>query len=204
MEKNKTPSLNMFPERISKDEINELPLANYTGEIELIDKPILRDAAIAQLLDQDVIAFDTESRPAFRKGQYYPVSLLQVAIPDKVILFRIGMIGNLSGLAKVFENEKIAKVGISIRDDVKELQKVIPFNPQNVIEINNLAKEVGVQAEGVRNLSAIFLGYRISKSQQTTNWDREELTEKQLRYAATDAWVCWEIYHMLDRKGFIY
>jgi ribonuclease D len=194
----------MFPDRLKKEDINLLPLIQFNGKIQLVDKPILRDAAIEELLDQEILAFDTESRPAFRKGQYFPVSLLQIAIPDKVFLFRMGMIGALRGIADIFENDNIIKTGISIRDDVKELRKLVPFEPINVVEINSVAKEVGVDAEGVRNLSAIFLGYRISKSQQTTNWEKEELTEKQLRYAATDAWVCLEIYQKLEKLGYIY
>lgn len=195
--------MNMFPERINKEEINLLPLIQYEGDIILIDKPELKDEAINELRKHEVLAFDTESRPAFLKGQYFPVSLLQVAVQDKVFLFRLGMIGDLKGIAALFANEKIAKVGISIRDDIKELRKLAFFRPANIVEINSLAKEIGVAAEGVRNLSAIFLGYRISKSQQTTNWEREELTEKQMRYAATDAWVCWEIYNKLIRQGYI-
>lgn len=193
----------MFPDRINKEEINLLPLVQYEGEIVLVDKPELKEDAINELKKQTVIAFDTESRPAFIKGQYYPVSLLQVAIEDKVYLFRLGRIGDLKGIASLFANEKIAKVGISIRDDIKELRKLTFFRPANIIEINDLAKKIGVVAEGVRNLSAIFLGYRISKSQQTTNWEREELTEKQMRYAATDAWVCYEIYSKLTNQGYI-
>ena len=95
------------------------------------------------------------------------------------------------------------KVGISIRDDLTELKKLSDFNPKGIVELNTVAKELGVVREGARNLTATFLGFRISKSQQTTNWERADLTQKQQRYAATDAWVCYQIYHKLVRQGFV-
>ena len=128
---------------------------------------------------------------------------MQVAIPDKVFLFRLNKIGFPTALRSLFEGQKLKKVGISIRDDLKDLQKMAPYQPQQVIELNQVAKDLGVQNEGARNLTAIFLGFRISKSQQTTNWERDELTEQQLRYAATDAWVCLEIYRKLLYQGYI-
>jgi ribonuclease D len=50
---------------------------------------------------------------------------------------------------------------------------------------------------GLKKISGIVLNRRISKSQQVSNWDADELTEAQLRYAATDAWICLMIYYRL-------
>ncbi|HIA00113.1 MAG TPA: 3'-5' exonuclease domain-containing protein 2, partial [Candidatus Marinimicrobia bacterium] len=43
-------------------------------------------------------------------------------------------------------------------------------------------------------LTALFLGFRISKQASTTNWSAKELSIKQITYAATDAWVGRELY----------
>jgi ribonuclease D len=193
----------MFPERITKEEVNLLPIGKYDGEIKVISDFSEFPEAMAHVFRHKVIGFDTETRPAFQKGQYFPVSLLQIALPDMVYLFRLKNLGLPPSLVQLFSDENIMKVGISIRDDIKDLQKLTPFKPEGIVEINALAKQLGILNEGVRNLSAIFLGIRISKTEQTSNWDKEELTDKQINYAATDAWVCLEIYNMLVNKGYI-
>ena len=49
-------------------------------------------------------------------------------------------------------------------------------------------------------MAAIILGIRISKTQQLSNWEAESLSEAQCKYAATDAWVCREMYLKLLRS----
>jgi ribonuclease D len=121
------------------------------------------------------------------------------------LIFKLNLLGMRTGLARFFEDPDIRKVGISIRDDIQDLRKMNPpLHEKNVFEINDAAAKLEIENQGVRNLSAIILGGRISKSQQVSNWESPELTDKQLTYAATDAWVCLEIYSLLDRKGFIY
>ncbi|MGI9543976.1 MAG: 3'-5' exonuclease [Cyclobacteriaceae bacterium] len=193
----------MFVKKILKQEVNQLPLQGYEGTIEVVEKSFEIQPAIKEIIAHPALGFDTETKPVFRKGVYHSVALMQVAIPEKVFLFRLNKIGFPTALRSLFEGQKLKKVGISIRDDLKDLQKLAPYQPQQVIELNQVAKDLGVQNEGARNLTAIFLGFRISKSQQTTNWERDQLTEQQLRYAATDAWVCLEIYQKLLYQGFI-
>jgi len=64
-------------------------------------------------------------------------------------------------------------------------------------------KELGAESIGARNLSAMILDIRISKSAQTSNWENEILSQKQIRYAATDAWICLEIYNKLEGWGYV-
>ena len=193
----------MFIKKIHKQEVNELPLIGYEGNIEVIEKPSELRAAVKEIRTHPALGFDTETKPVFRKGVFNSVALMQVAIPENVFLFRLNKIGFPLTLRSLFEGPKLKKVGISIRDDLKDLQKLAQYKPREIIELNRVAKGLGVQNEGARNLTAIFLGFRISKSQQTTNWERDELTEQQLRYAATDAWVCLEIYQKLLYQGYI-
>jgi ribonuclease D len=159
--------------------------------------------ALKEIYKHKVLGFDTETKPAFRKGEYNSVSLLQIAVEGIVYIIRLNLTGFTRELTRLFGDPSILKVGISIRDDIKELKKLREFEPDGIIELNTIAKSLEVKHEGVRNLSAVFLNIRISKTQQTTNWEREELNEKQLRYAATDAWVCLEIYNKLGYKGYV-
>ena len=152
---------------------------------------------------QDYIGFDTETKPTFRKGEVNDVSLIQLAIPDEVILIRINKTGLTSGLINLFESDKVKKIGVALRDDIKDLQRLGEFEAANFIELNHLVKDIGIESNGLRKLTAIILGFRISKSAQTSNWENHELSPKQKSYAATDAWVCYEMYQNLLKRGFI-
>lgn len=194
----------MFSKKIPKEEIKDLPLLRYEGKIELIEGYAQLNKALREIERFDKIGFDTESKPAFNKGEYNPVSLLQIATPDKVYLIRINKVGFTERLMVLFSNKDILKIGISIRDDVKDLQYLRRFIPEGIVEINSIAKDLEIEQQGVRNLSAIFLGGRVSKNQQVTNWESPTLTQSQQVYAATDAWVCFEIYKKLDSQGYLY
>lgn len=193
----------MFPAKISKEEIKELPLLRYEGAIVLVETREELKKALNEIEQYDKIGFDTEAKPAFSKGQYNPVSLLQIATEEQVYLIRINKTGFTERLARLFSNKDMLKIGISIRDDIKDLQYLRQFNPESILEINTLAAELEIEQQGVRNLSAIFLNGRVSKNQQVTNWENEKLTPSQQVYAATDAWVCYAIHTLLDSKGYL-
>lgn len=193
----------IFRKEITKEEVNELPIKRYGGKIVLITKKEQVQEAVKEILPHKVLGFDTETKPAFKKGEYNAISLLQIATADAVYLFRLNLIGFSNELTTLFENTSITKIGISIRDDIKELIKLRDFQPGAVLELNQIAQELGIKHAGVRRLAAIFLEIRISKAQQTTNWERETLTQQQLAYAATDAWVCLEIYQKLSNWGYV-
>jgi len=184
-------------ERISSEEVNALPMRAYEGEIILIDSLKDVEAAVLEISQYSVVGFDTESRPAFTKGESYPISLLQFATPQKAYLFRINLIGMPSQVNKLLSNPKLIKLGIALHDDVKDLRKLGVVNPSGFKDIHSLIKDKGVVNTGLRKLAAMILGFRISKSQQTSNWENEVLNERQQVYAATDAWVCLAIYDKL-------
>ena len=153
---------------------------------------------VSEIEKHDVVGFDTETRPSFKKGQSYKVALIQLAIPDKVFLIRLHDTGLADELVSLFQNSNIMKAGVAIRDDIKFLQKLKAFEPAGFVELATLSKASGLQVESVKKLAGLLLGFRISKSAQTSNWEAATLTEKQLEYAATDAWVCLEIYRKLS------
>jgi ribonuclease D len=182
---------------ITPEEINNLPLKSFQGKTAVISDPASLVKIFKEVEKHDVVGFDTETRPSFKKGQIYQVSLLQLAIPGKAYLIRINHTGVTEDIAKFFENENIVKAGVGIRDDLKALQKHRPFQPANCVDLSNVAKQAGLQVESVKKLAALLLGFRISKSAQTSNWEAPTFTQKQIEYAATDAWVCLELYNKL-------
>ncbi len=183
---------------ISHEEINLLPLGAYDGKIELITDRKELNSVFKEIQKHNVVGFDTETRPSFKKGQFYDVSLIQLALENKVFVIRLNHTGVTEEMIPLFENEKIIKPGIGIRDDVRLLQKLKRFQAEGFFELTHLSKEVGFEVESVKKLTALLLGFRISKTAQTSNWEAETLTEKQLQYAATDAWVCLQIYQKLQ------
>ncbi len=188
---------NTFRTSISNEEMAELPLAFFEGAIHVVEDLEGVTSAIKYLANQTIIGFDTETRPAFKKGQTFPVSLLQLSTSEQAFLFRITKTGLPVGLVKILSSPKILKLGVAIRDDIKILQKITPFKPSGFIELQDFVKNWGIDNFSLKKLSAIVLGFRISKSQRLTNWDAHELTEQQLIYGATDAWVSCEIYKRL-------
>lgn len=192
----------MFIETITPSEIEKLEFASFPGQIQVIDslgKDFSR--AIAYLRSQKIIGFDTETRPCFTPNQpRYGVSLLQLSGPSKAFLFRLKSVGMHKRLCGLLSDKKIVKVGAAIHDDIRGLQKINDFVPEGFVDLQKIVSEYGIRDKSVKKMTAIILGFRISKTQQLSNWEAENLSESQCRYAATDAWVCREMYLKLMRS----
>ncbi|BDD03174.1 3'-5' exonuclease [Aureibacter tunicatorum] len=192
----------MLKKHITKEEINELPLVSYEGEVVVAETNDEIFDAINEINKYNRVGFDTESRPAFKKGQYFPVSLIQIATPEKVYLLRIKDTGLTKPIADFLSNGDIEKIGVALHDDIKDLKKLAKFNDSGFIDLGKVAKSLDLVNSGARSLAGLILGFRISKSQQTSNWENETLNENQISYAATDAWVCLKIYEELIYRGY--
>ena len=187
----------MYRISISPEEIEQLSPAAFPGRIEVIDSIGLDFfRAVRYLRRQSVIGFDTESRPCFSPNQpHYGVSLLQLSGKERAFLFRIKMMGDIpKALRKILSDEKILKVGAAVNDDVRGLEKHHDFTPKSFVDLQTIVWEYGIKDKSVKKMAAIILGIRISKTQQLSNWEAEKLSEAQQSYAATDAWVCREMY----------
>lgn len=186
----------MFTESITPQELEKLEYVSCPGKIIVIDSVGAEfNRAIAYLRAQKVIGFDTETRPTFTPSQpRYSVSLLQLSGPDRAYLFRINKIGMHRRLCNLMANEKVIKVGAAIHDDIRGLQKHNDFRPASFVDLQKIVWEWGIRDKAVKKMAAIILGIRISKTQQLSNWEAENLSESQCKYAATDAWVCREMY----------
>ena len=194
---------NSFPENITKEYIQKLPLLAFEGVIHIVESKSELEAAIDDLEKEKVLGFDTEKKPTFKKGEYNPTAMIQFSSITDAYLFRLNKIGYPKMLFHLMGDPNILKLGISIDDDIKELRKLRKFQPAGFTDLNSIATEIGVKHIGVKKLAAIFLEQRISKGQQTSNWENEVLTPGQQRYAATDAWICVRIYNELIKKQLI-
>ena len=192
----------MYIETVTPEILDKLEYASFPGKIFVIDSVGAEfNRAIAYLRSQKVIGFDTETRPCFGPNQpRYGVALLQLSGPEKAYLFRINNLGMHRRLCNLLADKRIIKVGAAIHDDIRGLQKIREFEPDSFVDLQKIVWEYGIRDKSVKKMTAIILGFRISKTQQLSNWEAETLSESQCKYAATDAWVCREMYLKLMKS----
>ena len=184
----------MLASALSREEINELPIRRYEGPVHLVAAPAELAQAMADILQESVLGFDTETRPSFRVGESYPPSLAQVATARAVYLFRLQRLDCSAAMAQFLSAERIVKAGVGLAEDLRQLRKSFQFTEKAVVDLSATAKRQGLAKTGVRTLAAAFLGFRIPKGSKTSNWAAAHLTPQQIAYAAMDAWACRELY----------
>lgn len=193
-----------FDRRMTREEINSLPIKSYRGKIKVINTRDGLDQAVKELSQEKVLGFDTETRPNFVKGQDNPPALLQLAGEKTVFLFQLNQTKFPMKLRRLLESKRILKCGVAVDQDIIQLQKTAPFVDDGFVELSKVAKAAGIKNHGLRGMTAVLLGFRISKSSQRSNWAADRLTQKQIHYAATDAWVGRELYMIFQEMGVIY
>ncbi len=190
----------MFAENLTNDEINDLPLYQFDGGIFVIDTFDKLDYFLPLIQEHKILGFDTETKPAFKKGIINPVSLLQLTSSTQAFLIRINRIGFPDEIKNILSDKRVKKIGLAIKDDIKILRNIREFEPNSFIDLQDYVEDFGIEAKSLKKISAIVLDKRISKSQQVTNWEREELSEAQQVYAATDAWACLQVHKKLNHS----
>ena len=188
-----------FDRRMSKDEINTCPIKRWTGPVSVIRSSDELAAAIRKLGGHTLLGFDTETRPAYKKGQSYRPALLQLACDNEVFIFQLKQLGLARPLREILADAAIIKAGVGLDYDIRELKKLSPFKAAGFMDLGHLARQAGIKNHGLRGLAAVLLGMRIAKGAQTSNWARDVLTQKQIQYAATDAWVGRRLYLALEQ-----
>jgi ribonuclease D len=179
---------------ITREEMNALPIRRYEGEVHLVESPQMLERAAADILREAVVGFDTETRPAFRKGESHLPSLAQVATARAVYLFPLQRLDCSAMLGELLGAPHIVNAGVALADDLRQLRQLFAFEAAAALDLGHVARRHGLKQTGLRNLTGIFLGTRIPKGTKTTNWAAPRLTPQQVLYAATDAWACRELY----------
>ncbi len=190
-----------FDRRMSKDEINACPVGRWTGPVSVVRTKNELAVAMRKLAGHDLLGFDTETRPAYTKGESYLPSLLQLASDDEAFIFQFKQLGLAGPLCEILADPAIIKTGVSLDYDIRELKKISRFKAAGFVDIGERARKAGIKNHGLRGLAAVLLGFRIAKGAQTSNWARDELTRKQIQYAATDAWVGRKLYLAMDEES---
>ena len=185
--------------KIDKKTIPTLPTIAFEGRIIIILTEAAAEKAVNYLLTQPLLGVDTETRPSFKRGWQYHVSLLQVATEDICFLFRLNHTGLSPAIVRLLEDQTTPKIGLSWHDDINGLKRLGSFTPGYFIDLQHHVKEIGIEDLSLQKLYANMFGLRINKRQQLSNWERDILDDKQKLYAATDAWACIQLYKELQR-----
>ena len=185
---------------LSKADINLLPLRRYEGPVEVIGDDERLRTVMPELHAEKVLGFDIEVRPTFKSGDHFPPALVQLAGRGKVYLVQLKKIKALHLLGELFADARVVKAGVAVQGDIAKLHEVMRFVPGGFVELGAMATKAGIKANGVRTIAAQLLGFRVSKGAQCSNWERAALAPAQVVYAATDAWVCREIFMELKKS----
>ena len=183
---------------ITKAEIAQLPIVQFSGRIFVIYTETDAEKAVEYLKTQQIVGVDTETRPSFKRGKSHKVALLQIATTDTCFLFRLNQIGMPASLQDFLMGDTL-KIGLSLKDDFMMLRrrKEVHAEEGNWIELQDYVGRFGIEDRSLQKIFANLFGKKISKAQRLSNWEAESLTESQINYAATDAWACVEIYNCL-------
>ena len=187
--------------KLTKDQINAMPLVKYEGKIHVLSSQDDLQDSVDYLMTQRVIGFDTETRPTFKKGSANAPSLVQLAGEEAVFIYQLDVISVLKKLSPVLSNKNITKSGGSVDRDLIELMFLYPFDPCAFVDLGDIARDRVIPHHGLRGLTALFLGSRISKGARTSDWGRDRLSRSQISYAATDAWVGLELCKRFEKKN---
>lgn len=171
----------------------------FPGKIHLIASD--HELSAIEFEQLPAFGFDTETKPAFQKGQDHKTALLQLATETDAYLVRLHYIKNFDPLRKVFENPKVLKVGAAISHDLKQLQRLFPFQHKGFVDIQTIAKQKGLKNLGLKKMTEEVFNATLFKGPKMTNWERQILTEEQLLYAATDAWIGLKLYEELNKPA---
>lgn len=180
--------------KFDKKLLPTLPRILFEGKIVVVLNESVAEKAVDYLLSQEILGIDTETRPSFVKGKHHKVALMQVSTEDCCFLFRLNHLGDSPSIKRFLEDTSVPKIGLSLHDDMLSLSKRLTFTPGLFIDLQNIVRELGIEDLSLAKLYANIFGMRISKREQLSNWEADVLSEKQKRYAATDAWVCINLY----------
>lgn len=192
-----------LPETISREDLAALPIRRYQGPVHLVAAARELDQAMDDIRRERVVGFDTETRPAFNKGESYPPCLVQVATAKAVYLFQLRLVDCGAALAELLNAPNIVKAGVALAHDLRQLMQLFPLEPDAVLDLGGVARRHGMRQTGLRNLAGILMGFRIPKGTRTSNWAASRLSPAQIEYAATDAWASRELYLCFQRLGLL-
>lgn len=160
------------------------------------------EAAAGEIFKVGVAGFDTEAKPTFRAGEKSGgPHVVQFALTDKAFIFQLHRRDCLKVVASLIESDRVLKVGFGLKNDHGQIQCRLGVRPCALLDLDHIFRKRGYKGQiGVRAAmgAVLNLSFPKSKSITTSNWAATELTPRQLRYAANDAFAALKIMEALD------
>lgn len=200
-----TADLPMNPTRTlpHKDEIAEMEL--FAGldmeQVFVVTNRRQAHLALDELMSAGNVGFDTESKPTFRKGERSEgPHVLQFATTEKAFIFQAHVVESHSAIIDALKSAELTKIGFGLGGDLRQISDRFGIRPESIVDLDRSFRQLGYRNSiGARSAVALFFNRKLlkSKSVTTSNWAARELTERQLLYAANDAYAAIRIFHAL-------
>lgn len=193
-----------------KSEIAELEPFDGLGldAIHVVAGAHQAETALGELMGAGLVGFDTESKPTFHKGQVSEgPHVLQFATVDKAYIFQSHCAGSHAAIVELLKSTELTKIGFGLGGDLHQISQRFGIRPGSIVDLDRSFKKLGYRnAVGAKSAVALLFNRRFmkSKSVTTSNWAMKELNERQLLYAANDAYAALKVYHALrdlDQPG---
>lgn len=160
-------------------------------------------AAHAAIVAAGVVGFDTESKPTFKVGEVSDgPHIAQFATSTEAFVFQVHRSAGLPFLLDLLQSTAVQKVGFGLSSDLKHIRARFGVEMRAVVDLNDVFRQNGYRGStGVRAAIALLFDRRFlkSKRQTTSNWALPHLDDKQLLYAANDAYAALCVHRAMDR-----
>ena len=150
------------------------------------------------------IAIDTEAT-GLKIPERDKLSLIQICGEDGEVYIIQPDRNNYKApnLVSLLENEKILKIGHFLRFDKNALEYFLKCKMKNIFDTKIASKIVRTYTDqhGLKNLVFEFCNKSLDKRQGSSDWNKDidELTDKQLEYAAGDVIYLHKIKAQLEK-----
>lgn len=187
---------------MENEHLDEYNIGNRKIVIIKNDKDILK--AVNDIRNSKYIGFDTEQKPTFNRGERQnEISIIQIATSNHIYLFQMLFLKNIKPITDIISDPDIRKIGFDLKNDNREFLKQFKIIPQNIYDLSIVIKKNFFHKNqiGVKSAVALFMDKKIIKSKKTvlSNWENENLTPNQIKYATEDATAPYDIYtYMLE------
>ncbi len=164
-------------------------------------------SALAEIRAAGVAGFDTEAKPIFRKGQKCTgPHVVQFSLRKKAYIFQLQHESCEKTASELIASTEILKVGFGLKNDHTQIRRRLNVDLKHVLDLDQAFRKIGYPSQiGVRGAMAVLfkLYFKKSKTITTSNWGLPELSEKQLHYAANDAYAALKILEGLQEQGLL-
>lgn len=187
-------------DNVNDIDTDKLPIYSAGNrKVHVIDNEKDANKAVNVIRNHRIIGFDTEQKPTFTKNTpTNGISLIQIATKLECFIFQVKLFKNIRPILSLLEDTTIVKVGSGLKGDKSTLAKEFRITLKKTIDLGSLFKsKLGHEHEiGIKKAVTSILDQKITKSKKmsTSNWEKTNLTDNQIKYAAEDSFAAYDVF----------